>query len=1168
MNKLVNARVIALLSLLIVFFASSCVNEKYDMSDDNLNLEITPFEEGVTLPLGSTEEIKLKDLLKDVDSSILNCVNGAYAVSIKDSLDMNEELSELTELIDIPDVDFSQDIKFELNDVDVSDVKLDADDYTFGHELSTSVTVPEVELPVKPTLFEIEAGTYNYIPENADIDFAKSNKEKNVIKLKDNIQSGIPESERNDVKIDIENSPYANLWTVSKEFKDGEEYTLKITLAKGVASVDDIILDKNAGLKVDVSLDKAFLLEGELKPDFDMDFSSLLSLKEHSDGKFNLKDDLAISHKNNFKASKVYGISSLNVSKDDWKLVDGVMCLEKTFEVTYDGTIILNNLKTTTNLLTKPENSVMKLHFDVEFVNMDIADIKITLDPIDISKSENVEVKMTELALPEEIEKISYAEFTDDSGVDIVVKMQNADKFAGLTTTLNTLKVNFPKEFVVEGADADNNVIIKNVNLAQGVQKHVHVNRVNLPAPLDGKINFDNVISVVAEATAVGSVQTSSLPVDAAGDMKVVVDVVSDFKMGDYEVTMLPYNYDLEIEGQEIVVEIPENLADLDEITIYPEGEPEITIDMNFPEMPLDIMPSSGEGMMISFPKMLRFKEQDLPAVYNFDPVNNSVTFKGDKEIPEQIVLPIEKLVVVPEKDPVDNQYYSKGSVEIEGGITLAGGELSKDEIEDITSSGKKVTVVAHIPEIVPSVVDLDKYESTISQKVAVELLSEENVPEQLVSLEMIEMEGANINLALDASTLPELGSASLSVDLAINFPEMIKVEGTDDNGNLKLTGNLGSDNKIEFPAINVRYLDLAGVDIQKGISDTLVVDGTITLSDAALDIDEWLKDELRLKLEAGLSDVTIKKLKGKVDYSLEPVVQEIDLGDLTGSLGDMGMEANFDFNHAHLALEIETNLGVPMEAHMELIPYYNGQAGENTVKADLVLEPSQSADVTKVTKFWLAEKTSSRCPEGYELVEVENLLSLFKNIPEKLEVKLTGGTDSDKDCVLEPSEPYILNVDYLFELPLEFGEEFEVTYRDTIANLPAIVGSLLAKGNRVMLAGDISNALPLALDLRLNFLDSEGKVVPSAEGCGVQKIAACNLDGSASKTDLEIVIALKEGVDVSDITSVELLFNANSGGVTGVPVTEDAFLQANLKVVLPEGITIDLNDIMNSDEQ
>ena len=58
MERLFPLRVMAVaIASFLLMFSTSCVNEEYDMSEDNLNLEVTPFQEGLTLPLGSTEQI-------------------------------------------------------------------------------------------------------------------------------------------------------------------------------------------------------------------------------------------------------------------------------------------------------------------------------------------------------------------------------------------------------------------------------------------------------------------------------------------------------------------------------------------------------------------------------------------------------------------------------------------------------------------------------------------------------------------------------------------------------------------------------------------------------------------------------------------------------------------------------------------------------------------------------------------------------------------------------------------------------------------------------------------------------------------------------------------------------------------------------------------------------
>ena len=163
------------LLLFLSFMISSCVNEEYDMSEDNLNLEVTPFEEGLTLPLGSTGQIRLKDLLKDVDSDILGTgENGAYSISFSDSFDMTEQLASLSGLIDIPDVDFSRTVNFRMSDVDVSDVKVDAMDYAFEYEFPYSFEDFDVEIPSVSENFEVAAGIDAYLPEASELelDFA------------------------------------------------------------------------------------------------------------------------------------------------------------------------------------------------------------------------------------------------------------------------------------------------------------------------------------------------------------------------------------------------------------------------------------------------------------------------------------------------------------------------------------------------------------------------------------------------------------------------------------------------------------------------------------------------------------------------------------------------------------------------------------------------------------------------------------------------------------------------------------------------------------------------------------------------------------------------------------------------------------------------------------
>ena len=87
-------------ALPFVFSALSCIQEEYEISEENLNLEVTVFQEGVSLPLGSTEAIKVSQLLDELDPEIkemFTTENGAYAFNMSESFDFSEELSFLSE---------------------------------------------------------------------------------------------------------------------------------------------------------------------------------------------------------------------------------------------------------------------------------------------------------------------------------------------------------------------------------------------------------------------------------------------------------------------------------------------------------------------------------------------------------------------------------------------------------------------------------------------------------------------------------------------------------------------------------------------------------------------------------------------------------------------------------------------------------------------------------------------------------------------------------------------------------------------------------------------------------------------------------------------------------------------------------------------------------------
>ena len=132
------------------------------------------------------------------------------------------------------------------------------------------------------------------------------------------------------------------------------------------------------------------------------------------------------------------------------------------------------------------------------------------------------------------------------------------------------------------------------------------------------------------------------------------------------------------------------------------------------------------------------------------------------------------------------------------------------------------------------------------------------------------------------------------------------------------------------------------------------------------------------------------------------------------------------------------------------------------------------------------------------------------------------------------------------------------------INELPEVLGEILAYGS-LGLAGEVTNSFPLALDLEFQLLDVKGNEVPLSEGSGRQTIKAGNMDGTPSKTALNIVLGIQRGIEIPQLDAVKLTFRATS---SGAGFAEDNFIQVQLSALIPEGVSVDINNLTGGEQQ
>ena len=1168
----------AVVALLLLMAFPSCVNEEYELSKDRLNLEVTVFEDGLSVPLGSTSQIMLKDLKDSLltsleDTSYLKYFvvdkDGAYGLSVSDCLDLSDTLNNMLSDIEIPDVAISETFSFDLAEADVSDLKVDASEYSYSEDLGGMITVPDLSIDGFGSDFTIETEIYKYKP-SADLlklNFPALSHDAGFADIETDFT--IDDRFINDIPISLDmfaTNPLLPAMNISTGFgPDNCHLSFSMSMPEGISSVEDIVLHEGAKVIMSVELRNSFFTAGTIKPHLDLDIHELFHLtKEENEG----HDPLTIDHiladfeipASGGKVTEEYDIQSLVFSDDDWSMEDGRLTLHKEIDVVVSGALAYSDVATTTRHLASLTEKSMDIHMSVEFVDFQVDDVRMAIDPVSIEVPEETVSFSQSISLPEQIRSIGHVALSQDSKITMSLEPENM--LPGLELELESLKMTFPEGVEVEGAS--NGILeYKDVDLSKGFTHSMRIIGLTLPEPQDGDIVLDKEVSVEAVLKAGGTVSSASLPSSKSDDLRMKVEVNAEMSIEDYSVNIYGYDYPVSY-SQDFEVDVT-GLEEFGTVIVKPQGEPVVSLEIVMPESDIRIVADPKENLVISFPQMIRFK--DLPQEYNYDAEAGTITIKG--EIPSVMNLPVDCLVITPVQD--GDSYWARGEFKVSGGIAIPEGSITRKDVDALTAPDSKVGVSIKIPELVLGTLEMDKpYTKPVTKKFEVEMMSADDIPAEIVSIERVELEDVYFNMQLDASRLPDLGKTRLSLDFDIDLPEMIVLESDNlKEGNvLTVKGELDEEGMIVVDPIKIVALDLAGINLKdlEDLKDTVSINGQLMLDDVALDISEWLGKTLEVKVDAGIRDIVISKVVGKVDFQMDPISESIDLTEVKGYLENGNIEVSGIENllsRLSLAADIKTNVGVPMGAMMEIVPFSGGNPVQDAIwKTEVVLNHSQSASETTHTRYWISnldEAEDKFRPEGYTHIRIP-LQQYLSDIPDSLSISLSAGTDPQQQCVIEPNHEYVVEASYSAQIPMEFGDGASVTYRDTIPDIPEIVGQLLQLGDLV-LTGSVTSSLPLEVDMKVNLMDSDGSMIPLDETTSSQKIKGCGPDGEPVVTEINLGIQKQEGARVKDVSAIEVEFTVST--VAGVPLSDNCFIQAVLQALVPKGVSVDIDELM-----
>ena len=423
-------------------------------------------------------------------------------------------------------------------------------------------------------------------------------------------------------------------------------------------------------------------------------------------------------------------------------------------------------------------------------------------------------------------------------------------------------------------------------------------------------------------------------------------------------------------------------------------------------------------------------------------------------------------------------------------------------------------------------------------------------IPAEMTHLDIVYLQEAYLNMSFAVENLPF--DADLRLVLDIEFPkEMISDDSrVDAQRHLSLDAYF-ENGRIQFSPLHLVGFDFSDLDLtdHMTLDEVLKVKGNVYVENIDPENMHWIGQPVDVSMVVRLEHMQTSRVEGTLDYQLDPYELTLPFGDIPEFLQEE--QIVLDLHNPHLALDVMTNLGLPILGEFELLPVYDGVADvEQAISISLAMPYSYDANVVEHGGFWIAADPDGM-PEGYQFVE-RDLAALMHKMPEAIEVRVLGETDRSVKHVVDMDADYKLEYNCDLQVPIAFGEEFRLAFSETLTDLPPVLGQLFEMGS-LGFVGEVINSFPLQMDLQLELLDANYQVIPLQKEAH-QMINACLPDGSPQTTDLDLTIPLAQGAAVENLKHIRLSFSLTAP-VPGMKLNADNFLKAHLAASIPGGL-------------
>lgn len=442
--------------------------------------------------------------------------------------------------------------------------------------------------------------------------------------------------------------------------------------------------------------------------------------------------------------------------------------------------------------------------------------------------------------------------------------------------------------------------------------------------------------------------------------------------------------------------------------------------------------------------------------------------------------------------------------------------------------------------------------------------------------------EGITAVFAVDITGVPEGVSQLVLSNFHVKFPELLifseqqdrMISGItqDENGKWDVAVNshiIEINNSQATFELDLRIDGIQAPEIdqlhQISINDHLSVSGHVSVPEGAeTTIDDLRNASVFVSSNLHIPAMEVYKISGKMNLETADFNQLIEFNDIPDFL--KGDDIRLDLDDIALSLDLENPIGLPIDVDLRITPYQGETAAvERRVSTSLHAEGDATTRITLVPRGKedeYREKYPNRKIQG-----VNNLDELLSQIPDKLELEVpqaTAGSDDASQFVELGSGNKTVNIAYSVDVPFSFGPAFRIAYNDSIDGLKSDLSDITSYDiSSLRLRGEAINTLPLDLQLNVEPYDDRGVRISEQE-----LAVEIENDGKIPATDetegAPLAITLKlnsesDALERLEQLKFEIIVTSEHGGTLN---QNDFLLIKNIRAVIPDGITIDLDEI------